>query len=428
MNLIEYLKKEKIKRNGKLYKYYIISTQKNDICVYIYNYILKMPKKIKLYDFIKDNDICSVVKYIYTNKLDANDIYVCFYFLDNEVLDKFVQELYESSYFNTKRFLVVLRNVRNEYQKILLENINMNLIDDIIFDIIDILIEKENNELVLYLYDVFSNQYPHRDIFHDIIVENIIKYRNVEIANIFEERYMLYIPLSSLLKNDIEELLSQNILNEFCSKQKQLDFDKNIISKFFEKESFGCLFKFLNIEKIKILYESDCCELMKDYLYNFNRKYHDDILLIVDKDSFIKKFKFIIKINNILKIDYSSYFSDKIISNFIFPKLIKNKILIPFELIRENHKIIDKIDKIDWENCEYNILPKHVLPFWKEFWLDKIKNNFNKDQIIHFYEDIVYNDNMKYVYDQIQQSIDYAPNSEKYEIVKNEFENYKKIK
>jgi len=368
----------------------------------------------KLYHLIKKGDIKGLVKLLYNENPNTDDFNVCFHFLEDNLQNDFILELCKSEHFNHTNFLTFLRSVNDiDISKEILENININILDCVKYKIVKILSEKKYNSLILYFFERITNNLNiDQEDFFESIYKIIIEHANIELAIEFKEKYDLHIRFFDIMIYDLDELLDLNT----TQKDKLLGELNFFIESLILNRSFKCFLKILNAKILE-----------RDDINKIRSKFINDYLLLIDKntynfvkmENFQEKIKYLIKILNYFQLKISDFINHKNLVKIIIPKLKKESGSIPIELIiRELHLFYD----VDWEEYDYNNLYKVAKPLWKDFWIQKIKNDFPKDRINYFIEDIVYNENTKFVYTQIQQSIDYDLNSENYQRAKEDFE------
>lgn len=286
----------------------------------------------------------------------------------------------------------------------LLNNLDNDKLLDVVGFFVDIVFENINNELFIKMF--FSkimeiNFIPKTFLDNSECLRTISKI-NKNLLLFLVNKHNLSISLNSIIKSDIFELLDESTFEE--------DID-TLLLLFKENKSFYCIYKFLEKELLNEEQKKDIIS----YIKNFRKTQIDSI----NYKFLYNNIQVFIKLIKILNIDISDCLDNDIILN-IFNSLKINEEYIPLELIKTT-----KLNWIVYENIEFNDIPDNLKPDWKYHWFNKIRNEFSKEQIIYFYDELFENDNMKEVYLQIQDSVDYAPHSLKYYNIKNDF--YKKI-
>jgi len=371
--------------------------------------------------------------------------------------------------------------VYNNFEKLYNENYNIHNNPDFIIKIIFTWLDFDSSKGFI---NKLLNNYENYDAVSNKLSTSIIKSLgqiNKDLLSYFLISISSSLGINKFNENKIKEILDflydnkyhnefMYFLTEVLIKHSTFDVSDSL-DKIYKNKDYDIinylkclrdihipLIKMLNYNLIEYFNDVDINSIdLKIIEQNFidGARCIDVVHYILKNDNYVHIFELENFLRHFLKYDYSKFATSTYIKNWMsmscLDKIIdiidninidikdtflyKNRITIVSKSIDKNVAVPSiflnckfEYENLNWELYEdlnINDIPKFLLPYWKNFWIQKIKNDFPKDRIIYFYEDIFENENIKEIYYNIQHSIDYDLGSENYQNAKNSF--YDKI-
>jgi len=338
--------------------------------------VLRLYSKMELENFLK---LC---EYLFLNyKHSRNNIYI--------LLEKILNNYHNFEfleYFVDKNIYII--NYSSE------SIIN----DNPVFNIIVVLFKNEKKEYIPTFLKYVEND-PHTDFTKPI--NRILNDDNPELIKFI------------LDDNDIVNINFNEIIKYDCSSLCYLFNDYDVEDIITIMDSLRLDYSF-----IKCLgYIIDYFNIPKDFIVKIVRSLFLHRKYLKCKISDIRYMRSLIKILDIYDINYVD--KDYELYNYFIEDCLYNlKIFVPTKLIPYIYKINFDL----YTHLNLDQISENRKNDWNGYWFNRIKKEFNKEEIFYFYDDLFDNEDTKFVYTQIQQSINYNLNSENYKNAKKEFE------
>lgn len=361
----------------------------------------------ELHQNIKKGDINRIVEILYTNSIGSNDFKTCLNFLDPEKEEEFIHLLYSHPYFKLDNFELFLKILEDELiLKNILENIDLSLIQSIFLLILEKIIYLEYYALFLsfykrvYNYDRREHKYILNEYINKILTK-IEKRKIINLSKLLLNEFNIKFDPKFILENDIEVLFDEDVLTYVENNHE------NCIDFFINNTIFGCFLRYLTEKSVDSKFIDESKRKFESRLHNLCRY------------TFAEKNVEICNICEFLNIDIIFLLKYDQLNGIIKKINIGRNPIHPY-ILRINLRVARRVN---WCDYHYENIHKMCLPLWKNYWMNKIKKDFPKEKIVYFYEDIFENENVRFVYEQIQKSIEYDINSENFHEAKNEFYN-----